>query len=253
MSAGTSSTPAAGNPPSSIPNPNCELFINDPSAPYPPVYADLNSLADILHRTSRTRILEYGVGHSTMVFARHIREMWELALWTEIDGPEWPIGIDTVDAGMPYIGYWAKKLVEEFKEDADHLVNFHHKVPELVNIGNQIASCYPFVPAWAPDFIYIDAPEGYQTKMPDSYVPIAADVIRLEPYLMPNTIIVLDGRAANARFIFRHLKNTWAYRYCEERDQHFFVNVEGTRGLPKHERIVKEIYYAKGEWDIETL
>jgi hypothetical protein len=179
--------------------------------------------------------------------------MWELALWETVDAPDWPMRVDVVDAGMPYIGIAAKRIVDEFKEDADHLVTFHHKVPALTNVGNQIASCYPFVPTFAPDFIYIDAPETYQTKMPEALEPITADVLRYEAFLLPNTIIVVDGRAMQARFLFRNLKNTWAYRYCPERDQHFFVQKEGTLGLAKHDRIIKEIYYAKGEWTIDDL
>jgi hypothetical protein len=238
-------TPADGNPPSST-----------TIEPYPAVDSDLASLALILERTNRLNILEYGVGHSTMVFARHIWRMQEHPLWATADvdtAKGFPVEATVVDASMEYIGHWAKQLVVEYQDYADGLVTFHHKRPELVNIGNQIVSCYPYMPKVPPDFIYIDAPEGYQTKMPDAFVPIIGDVLRYEAFLLPNTIIVIDGRAMQARFLFRNLKNTWAYRYCEERDQHFFVQVEGTRGLPKHEKLIKEVYYANGPWTIEDL
>ena len=71
MSAGTSLTPADGNPLSSI-------LVDDPPRPlepYPPVEADLDSLASILTKTNRLQILEYGVGWSTDVFAEHISIM----------------------------------------------------------------------------------------------------------------------------------------------------------------------------------
>ena len=241
---GTTLTPADGNPPSST-----------TIEPYPAVPADLDSLSIILVRTNRLNILEYGVGHSTMVFARHIYRMQEHPLWVNVDLPDpaFPIEANVVDASMEYIGYWAKRLVEEYQDFADGLVTFHHKRPELVNIGNQIVSCYPYMPKVPPDFIYIDAPEREQTKMPDAFEPIIGDVLRYEAFLMPNTIIVIDGRAMQARFLFRNLKNTWAYRYCPERDQHFFVQSEGWLGLPKHERLIKEIYYANGPWTIEDL
>jgi hypothetical protein len=220
-----------------------------PLEPYPPVPGDLESLKNILERTNRLNILEYGVGHSTLVFARHIDRTWGLWANTPL-----PIRLNVVDASMEYIGYWAKQIIEACGAlVADELIYFHHKTPELVNIGNQIVSCYPYMPKVPPDFIYIDAPEPYQTKMPDAFAPIIGDVLRYEAFLLPNTIIVIDGRAMQARFLFRHLKNQWHYRYCPERDQHFFVQAEGTLGLPKHEKLIKEVYYANGEWTIEDL
>jgi hypothetical protein len=190
-------------------------------------------------------ILEYGVGHSTMVFLSHI---------DNINGLLPSRSLNVVDASMEYIGYWAKYALKYLGPEVDDgLIQFHHHTPELTFISNQVCSVYPYIPKVAPDFIYIDAPEPYQTKMPEAFVPIIGDVLRYEAFLLPNTIIVIDGRAMQARFLFRHLKNHWAYRYCPERDQHFFVQAEGTLGLPKHEKLIKEVYYANGEWTIEDL
>ena len=61
----------------------------------------------------------------------------------------------------------------------------------------------------SPDFIYLDAPDyysvisdvnGYSTRHADS-MPMCGDILAIEHFLQPGTLIVVDGRAANARFL----------------------------------------------------
>ena len=38
---------------------------------------------------------------------------------------------------------------------------------------------------------------------------IAADLLRLEPILLPGTMFLVDGRTANVRFLAHHLYRNW--------------------------------------------
>lgn len=42
-------------------------------------------------------------------------------------------------------------------------------------------------------------------------VPILGNVLRFEHYLLPGTIILLDGRAANARFLKSNFQRNWKF------------------------------------------
>jgi hypothetical protein len=47
---------------------------------------------------------------------------------------------------------------------------------------------------------------------------MAADLLRLEPLLLPGTAILVDGRSANARFLRAHFYRNWAACYNAEGD-----------------------------------
>ena len=51
---------------------------------------------------------------------------------------------------------------------------------------------------------------------------MAADILSIEHFLHPGTLIVIDGRTANARFLKTNLQRDWAYFYSNSWDQHFF-------------------------------
>jgi hypothetical protein len=213
------------------------------AAPYPPVPADLASLRNIILKTGRTQIVEYGVGHSTRVFAEAL---------AEVDANH--RDCHSVDASPHYI-LEAEKLIPEW---ARSFVTFHKRKVDRVLFQGQMVCEYNWTPPTVPDFIYLDAPEPSQLSSgywpaSKTYPPIACDILRYEAHLFPLCIIVVDGRALNARFLFKNLQRSWSYRYCVERDQHFFVLTEGTLGLAKHEQFAKDTYYPNGKWDINDL
>lgn len=51
---------------------------------------------------------------------------------------------------------------------------------------------------------------------------MAADVLSIEHFLLPGTLIVVDGRTANARLLRANFQRDWLYYYLEDFDQHFF-------------------------------
>ena len=56
-------------------------------------------------------------------------------------------------------------------------------------------------------------------------MPMSCDILKIEHFLKPGTIIVVDGRAANSRFIKKNLQRNWKYFYNSINDQHiFFLN-----------------------------
>ena len=51
---------------------------------------------------------------------------------------------------------------------------------------------------------------------------MSADIIALEHFLQPGTLIIVDGRTANARFLASNFQRKWAHYHSEKWDQHFF-------------------------------
>ena len=93
-----------------------------------------------------------------------------------------------------------------------------------------ISTEYKKLPICSPDFIYLDGPDQFKIKgnvnginlNHNDMMPIACDLIKIEYLLTPGTMIVVDGRTANARFLKDHFRRKWYYRYYEKYDQHIF-------------------------------
>ena len=75
---------------------------------------------------------------------------------------------------------------------------------------------------------------------------MSADILTIENFLLPGTLIVVDGRTANAIFIKNNLQRDWEYSYSEKFDQHFFELIEKPLG-PYNK---KQLEYCLGdEWN----
>jgi hypothetical protein len=61
-------------------------------------------------------------------------------------------------------------------------------------------------------------------------LPMAADLLAIEHFLLPGTLIVVDGRTANARFLKANFQRNWDYSYSTDFDQHFFELIEPPLG-----------------------
>jgi hypothetical protein len=59
---------------------------------------------------------------------------------------------------------------------------------------------------------------------------MSGDILGMEHFLLPGTLIIVDGRAANARFLKLNLQRNWHYQYISEFDQHFFELIEEPLG-----------------------
>ena len=59
---------------------------------------------------------------------------------------------------------------------------------------------------------------------------MSADLLLMEPFLLPGTLIVVDGRTANARFLQNNFQRNWEYRHHAEADIHTFELIEAPLG-----------------------
>ena len=112
--------------------------------------------------------------------------------------------------------------------------------------NNVYCSKYSQLPLINPDFIYLDGPEqfsvkgninGFHTRHKDM-MPMVSDILNIENFLTPGTIIVTDGRGANAEFLKNNFIRNWKYFYIKHSDQHIFYLNERPLG-PLNENQLK--------------
>jgi hypothetical protein len=194
--------------------------------PLPPELDDLIRLHYIVRTRKVRTILEFGGGKSTSVFADAIRQ--NKLDYSDLVGSELRIANPFEVHSIENNEEW-KNVVE------DKLRNYENVFFQLCSLhmgefNSRICTYYNGIPNIRPDLIYLDGPDqfsvigdvrGIHTRHLDR-MPMAADILTFEHFLEPGTLIVVDGRTANARFLKANFQRDWKYQFCPEFDQHFF-------------------------------
>lgn len=223
------------------------LEVNDmiTDNPYKPELEDLYRLHRFVIDFRRTTVLEFGVGWSTLVLA-HALHYNANTYSDEIRNLRRnnPFELHSVDNEPEFI----KSASERIPHNLQNHVFFNNVKVEMAEFNGRICTCYERLPLINPDFIYLDGPDqfnvcgevaGWSTRHKDM-MPMSCDILRIEHFLTPGTLIVVDGRAANARFIRTNLQRQWVYEYDENYDQHIFLLNESPLG--KYNRRQLEFY-----------
>jgi len=136
----------------------------------------------------------------------------------------------SVEEDKKYIKITKKRLPAHLKK---HVTLSHDKI-DIITYKSRFASKYRNLPNISPDLIYLDAPSIYFTKkvfkgfsfLPINRVPMAADILFIEYFLEPGTVIIIDGRTANANFLKDHFNRNWKYRHDLKGDCHYFKLID---------------------------
>lgn len=215
---------------------NNQYFTVDPdlATAFPPDLGDLVRLHYLVVSRRVTTILEFGVGKSTIVFNDALK----------VNSREHKhFTADKLRRSDPYKCYSVdnyREWIDELQKKYDlECVEYCFSELEMGTFEARVCTYYSNIPNVCPDFIYIDGPDqfspvgdirGVSTNHPDR-LPMAADVLSIEHFLLPGTLIVVDGRTANARFLRANFQRNWLYYYSEDFDQHFFELCERPLGI----------------------
>jgi len=186
--------------------------------------------------TSRkvTTILEFGVGKSTIVFDHALtanKQKYSSNIEKTLRRGN-AFECFSVDNNKKWISH-CKKIAKTSS------VNYHYSPCSVSTFNGRVCTYFDVLPNICPDLIYLDGPDQYSTigdsrgittNHPDR-LPMSGDILSIEHFLLPGTLIVVDGRTANARFLKTNLQREWSYFYHEEFDQHYFELVEKPLGI----------------------
>tara|TARA_A100001011_G_scaffold107641_1_gene114216 strand:+ start:207 stop:998 length:792 start_codon:yes stop_codon:yes gene_type:complete len=195
---------------------------------YGPNLSDLYSLYNIIITHKRTTVLEFGSGWSSLIISyalQNLKKKYSKEI-TKIRRSN-PFELFIIENEKKYLNETKKKL----KKLNEIKIHYTLSKVKMINYKGKFATEYSKLPLCNPDFIYLDGPDQYNIKKssnnfstahPD-LMPMVADILKMEYFLLPGTIILIDGRGANARFLKNNLERKWGYKYLEISDQHFFV------------------------------
>ena len=198
---------------------------------YKPQIKDLYRIFKFVILNKRTTVLEFGSGWSTLIFSIAMKTL-ENKFGRKITNlrRSFPFKVFTVDNEKKFLNISRKRLKNFHKNSKTNNTHFHHSDCRLCLFQNKFCIEYDSLPNCNPDFIYIDGPDIFNVKgkiQNISYtnkdlMPIICDILKIEYFLIPGTIIVLDGRTANAQFLSENFKRNWLYYYDKENDQNLF-------------------------------
>jgi hypothetical protein len=205
--------------------------------PFPP---DLDDLARI-HKLVRTRksftILEFGLGLSSIVMADALMKNK-----TEFDNlkskPElrnnFMFQLFCVDSDLKWINHRKENFPEKLKKH----IHFHHSTISIGTFNDRICHYYDNLPDIVPDFIYLDGPSPKDVKgnlngltfQCDERTVMSGDILRMEPVLLPETLILVDGRTNNARFLKNNFQRNFEMNWDKKADITTFLLKEERLG-----------------------
>lgn len=187
---------------------------------------DLEILYMMLRERKAKVVMEFGCGYSSLVIAKALEENRK-----EWDGNVRPFKtsnnfftVFVVEANND--GRWATETAENIVARGYKNVSFTTCPLMVGTFRDRICHYYTKIPNILPDFIYLDGPDpahangnirGIHFNHPEA-LPMAADLLFIEPILLPGTTILIDGRQANVRFLRHNFQRLWEYGYGEETD-----------------------------------
>ena len=196
---------------------------------------DLYRLYQFVLINKRTTIFEFGSGWSTLIFSLALQELKD-KFYKNVEKLRRnnPFELFVIENEKKYLNITKKNIKnfnKSYKNKNPVRVNYFFSEVEMTNFNNMICTEYKKLPLCNPDFIYLDGPgqfsvkktiNGISTRHKDM-MPMVCDILKLEFFYTPGTIIVCDGRGANANFLKKNFKRKWKYSYDENNDQHIFL------------------------------
>ena len=198
--------------------------------PFKTDYADLARLHYLIRSRKVTTILEFGVGKSTLIFGNALnKNKADFFSFTNKNLRRDNLyECHSVDNYYKWIQDTKKLIPKKLLEGK--FINLKFCKVKMGEFQNRVCTYYEKLPNICPDFIYLDGPDqfspkgsvrGLSTRFKDR-MPMAADILSFEHFLQPGTLIVIDGRTANARFLKTNFQRNWYYYHDSNFDQHFF-------------------------------
>ena len=221
-----------------------------PDEAFAPEAEDLVRLHKLIRQKKSFTVLEFGVGFSTLVIADALKknkEDWKsLKIKPQIRN-RFLFKVFSVDASKKWINVVRKKLPKQLSP----FIKLHYSLVSIGTYQGQLCHYYDNLPDIVADFIYLDAPDPKQVQgninglsfKCDERTVMSADLLLLEPCLLPGTTILIDGRTNNARFLKNNFKRSYKYVWDKKGDVSIFELNEERLG--KYNLLGEDFYKKK--------
>ena len=202
--------------------------------PYFPELDDLYNLYQYVLINKRTTLFEFGSGWSTLIFSLALKELKnKYSKEVHLLRRNNPFELFVMENDKKYLNITKNRIIKfnkYLKIKNPIKINYSFSNVEMTYFNNIICTQYKRLPLCNPDFIYLDGPDQFNVKKDingistrhKDMMPMVCDILKFEYFYTPGTIIVCDGRGANAKFLKDNFKRNWKYLNNLKSDQHIF-------------------------------
>ena len=224
---------------------NNAVFLEKSEQPYAPECLDLYFLYKLIILNKRLTILEFGSGYSSLFLTlaleenkkKYLKHSKEFRAHNKFE-------IFILENENKYLSI-TKNRINKLNSKTSVKVNYLSSKVKMSLFNNIICTEYTKLPLCNPDFIYLDGPDQFNIKNKvngittahEDFMPMVSDLIKIEFFLIPGTIIVVDGRAANVQFLLKNFKREWLYYYHKYTDMHLMYLNAPSLGLSNNNRL----------------
>ena len=198
--------------------------------PYSPDLIDLYNLYRFVVLNKRTTILEFGSGWSSIIFMLALNEL-KSKFSNKIKNLRRnnPFELFVLENETKFLNITKKRNLKFKKKlNISTKVNYLFSEVSMTTFNGRICTEYKKLPLCNPDFIYLDGPDQFNVKGNvngintghKDMMPMVCDMLKIENFLTPGTMIVSDGRAANIKFLRDNFSRKWLYKNNQINDQH---------------------------------
>jgi hypothetical protein len=196
---------------------------------YKPILQDLYNIYQVIIKNNRTSVLEFGSGWSSIIISRALIENKKNFKKNKFKiNPFFEHHI--LENEKKFLYYTKKKINYFLKNYKNKNVKYSFSDCFLEVVNNKFVTLYKKLPDINPDFIYLDGPDQSKIKSKkksfkinsEKFMPMVSDILLIEYFLIPGTIIMIDGRGANAQYLKNNFTRKWGYKYFKDSDQHLF-------------------------------
>ena len=210
------------------------------SPPISPDYQDLARIHNLIRTRKCINVLELGSGFSTLVIAdalaKNSQDIDRSLTNTKLRR-ENPFTLTSIDESKK----WMELSQSRIPITLAGKINFQLTSVILGEINGKPCTFYLDLPNSGFDLFYIDGPSqyavlgkdalGFSIANPDR-MPMSGDILRIEHFIQPGSLVLFDGRVANARFFKSNMQRSWKMVSKRYSDQTLFIQSE--KSLGKH-------------------
>lgn len=208
---------------------NLMKYLKNDEKTIKPDLKDLYRIHQLIILNKRMTALEFGCGWSTIII-KHALSLNQKKYGKNISKlrKKNTFELFTIDNQKKFLKLTEVKSKKILGKKGK--VNFIFSDCIMTKFNERFTTTYKKLPAVNPDFIYLDGPDpmsvkgsvnGFHTRHLE-LMPMSADILKIEPFLVPGTIIVVDGRTANSVFLKNNFQRNWIFKRDEFNDQSIF-------------------------------
>ena len=206
---------------------------------FKPNILDLYYIYKIIILNKRLSVLEYGCGWSSLIISQALKinkkKNYNISQTLRKENK---FELHVFDNFKSFLNL-TKKNYKKYLPDNSNTKFFFSKCL-MTTHQDCYCSIYEKKISLNPDLIYIDGPSQYgliknkkiffNTNLND-LMPMSGDILKYEFFLIPGTIVIIDGRGSNVNFLRKMLKRNWTYKYNKNIDQHYLLLSDDSIGI----------------------